>query len=108
MSDQVITIGSESEFRTQISSGVVFIDFFAPWCRPCQMQGPILDQLASQFAGKVKFLKVDTDQFKQLASEFNVSGIPNMAILKDGTIVDRFEGLRQADVLAAALEPLVS
>ncbi|MCL2348948.1 MAG: thioredoxin [Planctomycetaceae bacterium] len=103
MSDQVKVLGSAGEFATATKSGTVLVDFFATWCRPCQMQLPILHEVAEQMAGKASVIKVDTEQFAQIAEQFEVSSIPTLVIFKDGKPVQRFVGLQQKDTLVKAL-----
>jgi thioredoxin 1 len=103
MSDLIQVVGSE-DFGAATQSGVVLVDFFASWCRPCRMQLPILEQLAPNFEGKVKFVKVDTDQAQDLAVRFGVQSIPMLVILKEGKKVTQFVGVQQAETLKTALE----
>ena len=81
--------------------GVVLVDFFAPWCGPCQMQAPIIDELAKEFSAndKVKIVKIDVDQSKTTASEFPVMSIPTLKIFKNGQVVDETMGLQNKDAL---------
>ena len=72
----------------------VVIDFWAPWCGPCKSIGPILDELASTWAGKVKVAKVNTDEEQALANAFQVRGIPTLAVVQGGEIVDLQVGFR--------------
>ena len=103
MSDKIKVLGSASEFAAAISSGTVLVDFFATWCRPCQMQLPILNEVAEQMAGKASVIKIDTEQFAQIAAQYEVSSIPTLVIFKDGKVVQRFVGLQQKNTLVEAL-----
>ena len=103
MSDLIQVVGAD-DFDTETQSGVVLVDFFATWCRPCRMQLPILEQIAPDFLGKAKFIKVDTDHAQNIAVRFGVNSIPTLVILKNGEKVDQFVGLQQAETLKSALE----
>jgi len=92
------------DFEATTKSGVVLVDFFAAWCRPCRVQLPILEQLAPDFEGKVKFVKVDTDHAQEIAIRFGVQSIPTLVILKNGAKVAQFVGVQQAETLRAALD----
>ena len=83
---------SDNEFEGFAKEGIVFIDFFAEWCMPCLMMSPILDELSEKFKGKIKFGKVNVGNNQEIAQKFNVSSIPNFAILKDGKLIDQFVG----------------
>jgi thioredoxin 1 len=82
----------------------VLIDFWAPWCGPCRMQGPILDQVSIQIGDRALVTKVNVDEEPALAAPFGVQAIPTLVILKGGKVVQRFTGVQQADALIRALE----
>lgn len=71
----------------------VIVDFWAPWCGPCKMLGPILDKMAKDFAGKLIVAKVNTDENQEWAGKYGVQGIPTMLMMKDGKIVHRQVGV---------------
>lgn len=70
----------------------VFVDFWAQWCGPCRMVGPVIEELADDYDGKVKFVKVNVDEANELASKYNVFSIPTLAILKKGEVVSQQVG----------------
>jgi len=82
----------------------VLVDFWAPWCGPCKMIGPIVEELAEEFAGKAKVGKVNVDDNQELAGQFGIRGIPTVMLFKGGEVVESFVGLRSKDDLAAAVE----
>ena len=99
-------VGSES-FAGITQSGVVLVDFFATWCRPCRMQASILEQIAPDFEGRATIIKVDTDQAQDIAARYGVQSIPTLIILKNGKQVAQFVAVQQAETLKAALEKAI-
>ncbi len=94
---------TESNFAAETRSGLVLVDFWAPWCGPCRMQTPILEQLVGKVPG-AKIAKLNVDDAGAIAAKFNVMSIPTLLVLKDGRIVQQFVGVQQAATLVAALE----
>lgn len=84
----------------------VLVDFWAPWCMPCKMMAPILDELAVDLAGKIKIVKIDTSdaQNQDLAQEYQIQSIPNMKLFKDGQVVAEFIGMRTKDALKSDID----
>ena len=82
----------------------VLIDFWAPWCGPCQTQGPILEAVAARMGDRAVVTKVNVDEESSLAAQFGVQAIPTLVILKQGKVVQRFVGVQQAQELVAALD----
>src|SRR5688572_11296259 len=81
-----------AEFNTYIDQGLTFIDFWAPWCGPCRMVAPIIEQLSDELDGKVKFGKLDTDENPEVAGQYGIQGIPTFILFKDGKPIDRIVG----------------
>lgn len=103
MGKGVHVLNSE-DFDDFISEGIVLIDFYADWCGPCLMMGPIIDEVADKFEGKIKFGKINVDGNELLAAKYEVSSIPNFTIFKDGEVVEQFVGGRTADDMIEILE----
>jgi len=86
--------------KTVLQSPVpVIVDFWAPWCGPCKMLSPIVDQIADELQGKAKIVKIDVDQAQELAAKFNIMSIPNLLIFKDGAVVEQLVGVMPKDQL---------
>lgn len=93
----------DKNFEESVASGVSLIDFWAPWCGPCRMQGPIVEEVAEEADQSVVVAKVDVDQAPKVAAQFGVRSIPTLVVLKDGELVEQFVGVQQAGVLLSAL-----
>ncbi|MCW2986687.1 MAG: thioredoxin [Conexibacter sp.] len=85
----------------------VLVDFWAPWCGPCRMVSPLVERLATELAGRMKVVKLNTDEAPQVAGRFGVQGIPLLVLLRDGAEVDRRVGAVPEPALRAWLEPQV-
>ena len=103
MSELIQEIQSEEEFANTTKSGVVLIDFSAPWCGPCRMQVPILQKLATELGDKVKIVKINVDDLPGIAQKFEVSSIPTLILFKNGTTANRFVGVQQETTLKNAI-----
>jgi thioredoxin 1 len=101
--ESVITLNDQN-FDKTIKKGVVLVDFWATWCRPCRMQGPIVEEIAKEMGKKIKVGKLDTDQNKALSQRYSVTYLPTLVIFKNGKIVEQFVGLQQKETLVNAIK----
>ena len=97
---------TSANFDSEIKSGVALVDFWASWCAPCRMQGPILEKVAEQVADKAKIGKCNVDDQQELAAKFGVQSIPTLIVFKDGAEVERLIGLQSEKVLLEKLNEL--
>nr|WP_275556947.1 thioredoxin [Anaerotardibacter muris] len=96
---------TEEQFQTKVlgASEPVMVDFFATWCGPCKMLAPVLEEVASEVAGKASVYKVDIDREIELAQAYNVQSVPTLIVFKDGQPVQQMVGVQPKQVLVNAL-----
>ena len=99
-----ITHATDSTFANETGDVLVLVDFWAPWCGPCKMIAPVLEDLDSEIGDKVKIVKLDVDENQETASKFGVMSIPTLIVLKNGEVVDKVVGFQPKEALAERLE----
>ncbi len=98
---------SSADFEEKTKSGAVLLDFWASWCGPCRSIGPIIDQLADEFADQALIAKVNVEDEGDLAAKFGIRSIPALIIMKDGEVVEQLIGAKPKDVIKGAIEKAI-
>lgn len=105
MQDCPVSVSDEHFVSTVIESSLpVLVDFWAPWCGPCQLVGPVLEELAGEYTGRLRIAKVNTEEDQEQALKYNVQGIPTMILFKDGVEADRIVGALPKPLLKLWIE----
>ncbi len=96
---------SDTTFQSDVLAAEepVLVDFWAPWCGPCKVLAPTIEELAGEFQGKVRIGKMNTDENPQTATEFSISAIPTVLLFKGGQVIEKFVGVTTKDKLSDAL-----
>ncbi len=95
-----------SNFDATIAEGTVLVDFWAPWCGPCRMLAPVIEELAEDFDGKAKICKVNTDEEQDIAVKYGIRSIPSILFFKDGKLADQMVGASSKQALADKINSL--
>jgi thioredoxin 1 len=105
-----ITNVDEKTFQSEVldSDTPVLVDFWAPWCGPCQMMAPVLDAVAEKMAAKLKVVKLNTDENLNTAQKYQILGIPSLLVFKKGEVVERIMGFKPQQQLEAQLENILA
>jgi thioredoxin 1 len=108
MSDAVNSVTVDTFDQEVIqSSNLVMVDFWATWCGPCKIVAPVVEELAKEYEGKVTFVKVNTDENQDLATKYNIRGIPTLMFFKEGNIADQVVGAVPKAQLKSKIDSLL-
>lgn len=104
--ETVVAVDSTDEFEQEVMQAdvPVLVDFYADWCPPCRRLGPVLEDLADDYGGRMKLVKIDVDKARGLAMRYQVRGIPTVILFKDGELIDDWTGQMPEMVYRAAID----
>ena len=98
---------TQENFDSVVSKGVAVVDFWAPWCGPCRMLAPVIDELAKEYNGKASICKVNTDEEEELSAKYGIRSIPTILFMKDGNIVDQVVGATSRQEIKDKIDALL-
>jgi len=98
---------TNENFEATVNEGVALVDFWAPWCGPCRMIAPVIEELAEDFDGKAAICKINTDEQQELASKFGIRSIPTILLMKNGEVVETMVGAASKAAFTEKLNALL-
>ncbi len=103
----LVLIDGNFEDEVIKSQKPILVDFWAPWCAPCQMMAPILEEISKEFGEKIKIGKLDVDQNSSIAAKFSINAIPALILFKEGKVVKKIIGVQSKEVIVEAIESVI-
>lgn len=100
---------TDSTFPQEVLESLipVLVDFWAPWCGPCRMIAPVLEELSREYAGRIKIAKLNTDENQQTAAQFHIQGIPTLLFVKNGEVIDKVVGVTPKQELSRRIQQIL-
>lgn len=107
--NQYVIEGTDNNFKTEVldSQLPVLVDFWAPWCGPCRIVGPVVEEIAKDYSGKLKVVKVNTDENQMVATQYGIRSIPTLGIFVNGKVVDGIIGAVPKQYLESKISPYI-
>lgn len=101
---------TDATFKSEVLESLlpVLVDFHAPWCGPCKVLGPIIDELATEYSDRVKIVKINVDRNPELSTKFKIKSIPSLAFIKQGRLIEMISGMVSKPNLAEMLDDLIA
>jgi len=103
MKDLIVQLDTKS-FDAALKGEIVLVEFWEPWCGPCQIELPVLEEVARHFAGRVTVAKVNVDEAQKLAVQFGIACLPSLVLFRHGKVVHKFAGYHSSVALITAIE----
>jgi thioredoxin 1 len=94
-------------FKKHIEKGIILVDFGAPWCPPCRVQEPILEELSGEYADTISIAKVNVDKESELAAQYKIQGLPTLLLFKEGKLINSLRGLQKKEEIKSKLSILL-
>lgn len=100
---------TDSNFQSEVleQDGVTLVDFWAPWCGPCRLLGPIIEDLSQEYEGKIKIVKLNVDE-NEIAGRYGIQSIPTLLFFKGGEVIDSVIGLQSKEALSRRIDSLIN
>ena len=102
-----LVVLTDATFKKQIAKGVCLVDFWANWCTPCKIQGPVVSEIAEEIGDEAKICKLDIQNNQRVAAELGIRNIPTILVFKNGKIVKKFVGVKTKSILTKALKEVL-
>ena len=107
MESEKVKILDNANFEDIINKGVSLVDFWAEWCGPCRMQGPIIEKLAEKLGDKLNICKLNVDVSAAISQKYNITSIPTIIFYKDGLVIKKLVGLQDENALQSAINKIL-
>ncbi|MFH1749726.1 MAG: thioredoxin [bacterium] len=105
--DHIVLTGENFKKQVSDNKSIVLVDFWAPWCGPCKMISPILDEISEEYSGKIKIAKLNVDEAGEVATKYNIMSIPTILFFKKGKVFDQIIGMQDKKNITDKIDELI-